>query len=209
MSKKIITLFILALIVIPVFFFVTYAMGDHEILLLGIDPSEKRPGLGGVDMAFIISTSNGRIVNKTTIYPGGMTHPTAEVPAYLQSLGQGKLLLHDSFWENDTANSAQIAKEIVEYNTNRKTDIVVVVTPTALDDMINAIGPITANGQVMENVSSIEWLRDDQDRGNTRGDSVEAVMSAMSDATRNPVKILPLTMAVIRQYMAGNLYIFF
>ncbi len=83
------------------------------------------------------------------------------------------------------------------------------ITPTALDDMINAIGPITANGEVMENINSIEWLRDDEKGGHTRGDSVEIVMSAMSDATRNPAKIMPLSMAVIRQYMAGNLYIFF
>ena len=51
--------------------------GDHTILLLCVDPSEERPGLGGVDMAFAVHVVDGDIKNMTSIYPGGMMHPTA------------------------------------------------------------------------------------------------------------------------------------
>ena len=52
--------------------------------------------------------------------------------------------------------------------------MVLVVTPTAIDAMINAVGPVYSNGQLVENVSSIDFLREDQsNNGATRGDAIE------------------------------------
>lgn len=208
MTKKILGIILLLIILFSGFIFFSFVIGEHKILLLGIDPSEKRPGLGAVDMAFIITTENGKIVNKTSIYPGGMYHPNATVPEYLQSIGESKLLLHDTFWENDTAADAQLAKETVEYHTNQKIDMTILITPEGLDALINAAGPLTINGEEMQNVSSIEWMRNDQNNGDTRGTAVQDVMDAMLQASKNPLKILPLSVAALQQYFAGNIYIF-
>ncbi|MCK9150503.1 DUF4012 domain-containing protein [Methanobacterium alcaliphilum] len=208
MAKKIFGIILLLIILFSGFIFFSFVIGEHKILLLGIDPSEKRPGIGAVDMAFIITTDNGKIINKTSIYPGGMYHPNATVPQYLQSIGEKKLLLHDTFWENDTAAAAQLARETVEYHTNQKIDVTIIINPDGLDALINAAGPLTVNGEVMENVSSIEWMRDDQSQGNSRGTAVQEVMDAMLQSSKNPAKIVPLSIAAVQQYMAGNIYIF-
>ena len=79
------------------------AQGSKNILVCAIDESEPRPGMGACDMAFIVSLQDGELVNYTEIYPHGMTHPNASEPQEAQEQGAGeKLLLHDSFWDNDT-----------------------------------------------------------------------------------------------------------
>lgn len=183
-------------------------VGEHTVLVLGVDPSEKRPGLGAVDMAYIINMNDGKVTNKTPLYPHNMVHPTAPVPAYLKSIGESKLRLHDSFWDNDTEKDAKLAQEIVEYNTGIKTDIVLVVTPDAVNAVINAIGPISVPGSGQVTGSSIQWLRENQEGGVTRGNAVGSVMSAIFNATNDKTKMLILLNVGINQYNAGNIYVF-
>ena len=64
-KKKIILLAILAIIVIfGVYLFLNYQQGqetfkgEHNILILCSDPSENRPGVGSVDMAFVVNVNN-------------------------------------------------------------------------------------------------------------------------------------------------------
>lgn len=187
---------------------VDVSVGEHEVLVLCVDPSEKRPGLGAVDMAYIVTMNDGKVTNKTPLYPHDMVHPTAPVPTYLKNLGETKLRLHDSFWENDTEKDAKLAQEIVEYNTGIKTDIVLVVTPEAVNAVINAIGPISVPGSGQVTGSSIQWLRENQEGGVTRGDAVGSVMSAIFNATNDKSKMLILLNVGINQYNAGNIYVF-
>ena len=55
-------------------------LGEHHVLVLAADPSEPRPGMGGIDMAFVVTVVDGDIKNMTAVYPGGMAHPTAAAP---------------------------------------------------------------------------------------------------------------------------------
>ena len=91
--------------------------GNKNILVCAIDESERRPGMGACDMAFIVTLNNGTLKDYKAVYPGGLTHPTAKEPAEAQSQGAGSaLLLHDAFWDADNAADMKLAKEIVEYN---------------------------------------------------------------------------------------------
>ena len=142
MSKKLILLIIVLILVGISAGYVIYQYlqpassnvmkGNHSLLLLTIDPGESRPGMGAVDMAFVVHVTDGNILNITPVYPGGMRHPTVDEPAETGA-GGGKLLRHDSFWNNNTDADAKLAQEIVEYNTGMKTDGVVIVTPDAID----------------------------------------------------------------------------
>ena len=182
--------------------------GDHNVLLLCADPSEKRPGIGAVDMAFIINTHNGNIKNVTPIYPGHMAHPTASPPQYLKDTqGVNKLYLHDSLWSADVENGTKLAQEIVQYNTGLKTDIVVVVTPDAIDAMIQAVGPIYINGTQF-NGSSIEFVRNEQyNQHMSRGNAVESVMKSVMNATKDQNKRSALLNAAAVEYAKGNIVV--
>ncbi len=182
--------------------------GDHNILILCADPSEKRPGIGAVDMAFVVHTTDGNIKNVTPIYPGGMAHPTASPPQYLKDTqGVNKLYLHDSLWSADVENGTKLAQEIVEYHTGYKTDIVVVVTPDAIDALINAIGPIYVNGTDVTG-SSIAFVRDEQyNKGMSRGEAVESVMKPMINATKDKSKFTTLIQTATAQYAQGNIVV--
>jgi len=35
--------------------------GEHNVLVLCTDPSENRPGVGAVDMAFVIKLNDGKL----------------------------------------------------------------------------------------------------------------------------------------------------
>lgn len=180
--------------------------GDHKILLLCADPSEKRPGMGAVDMAFIISTHDGNVVNTTSVYPGYLTHPTASPPQYLkETQGVNKLYLHDSLWDANVEVGAKLAQEIVEYNKDLKTDIVVIVTPDAIDSMINAIGPIYIKGQGYVNGSSIDFLRNEQKEGMSRGNAVESMMSSIMNASKDKNKRSALLKTSAVEYTKGNI----
>ncbi|MDD3984515.1 MAG: DUF4012 domain-containing protein [Methanobacterium sp.] len=155
MSKKKILLIIILIMMAVIAAFVVYQYeqpeennvmrGTHNILLLCADPSEQRPGIGGMDMAFAVQVVDGDVKNMTSIYPGGM-HPTAMEPV---EISKGRLMLHDTLWDADPEVGAKLAQETVEYNTGIKTDAVVIVTPTAIDAIIAAIGPIEVPGQGM------------------------------------------------------------
>ena len=161
--------------------------GDHTILLLCVDPSEARPGLGGVDMAFAVHVVDGDIKNMTSIYPGGMMHPTASAPA---GVGTGRLMMHDTLWDADLEKGAKLAQETVESNTGIKTDAVVMVTPTAIDAFIAAVGPIDVPGQGTVTGNSLEFLRAEQNSGGmNRSSAVQSIMKPILNATKDPIKI--------------------
>ena len=118
------------------------------MLELRPDPSEKRPGIGVVDMAFAIGVHDGNVTNLTPIYPGGMVSAIAMEPAAANA-GNGHLRLHDSLWGADTAADVKNSQEIVETNTGIKTDAVVIVTPEAVDAILNSIGPLSIPATLM------------------------------------------------------------
>ncbi len=180
--------------------------GDRNILVCAIDESERRPGMGACDMAFIVHLDNGTLKNYTAIYPGGMTHPTAAEPAEAQSQGAGsRLLLHDAFWDADNAKSMQLAKEIVEYNTNIHIDSVVAVNTEALDAVLAAAGPLDINGTQMQ-VSGIDFIREeDWGNGVSRGDAVLEIVKAAANAAKDPDVKSAMVNAAINQYSQGNI----
>ncbi|MCD7782214.1 MAG: DUF4012 domain-containing protein [Methanosphaera sp.] len=212
-KKKILLVVILAIIVVAgVYVYVTYHQatetfgGDTNILVLCTDPSEQRPGIGAVDMAFVISLSNGSLGNVTPIYPGGMTHPTMEPTDSMKAEGLTQVYLHDSLWSDDLENGTKIAQEIVEYNTNISTDMVVVVTPDAIDALIDSVGSVYSDGQLVENISSIDFLREDQsENGVSRGDSIESLANGIIDAAKNNDNKQELVQAILDQYSQGNI----
>ena len=187
---------------------VNVLQGDHNILILCADPSEKRPGIGAVDMAFVVHTTDGNIKNVTPIYPGHMAHPTASPPQYLKDTqGVNKLYLHDSLWSADVENGTKLAQEIVQYNMGYKTDVVVVVTPDAIDALIKSIGPIYANGTDVTG-SSIAFVRNEQYNGGmSRGEAVESVMKPMMNAIKDKSKFAALMQTATTQYAQGNIVV--
>ena len=185
-------------------------MGEHNVLVLCTDPSEGRPGMGAVDMAFIIKLNDGNITQITPVYPGGMVHPTAEVPAYLKSIGESKLRLHDSLWDNDTEKGVKLAQEIVQINTGQKTDVVLVVTVDSVDAALRAIGPIYVEGLGDVSGNSLQLLRDEQNNGGlSRGDAVQGMMTAILNTTQSDKsKYLTLLNVGVNQYNQGNIYVY-
>ncbi len=184
-------------------------MGEHNVLVLCTDPSEGRPGMGAVDMAFIIKLKDGNITKITPVYPGGMMHPTAPVPDYLKSIGETKLRLHDSLWDNDTEKDVKLAQEIVEINTGQKSDVILVVTVDAVDAALRAIGPIYVEGLGDVSGNSLQLLRDEQNGGVSRGDAVQGMMTAILNTTQNDKsKYLTLINVGVNQYNLGNIYVY-
>ncbi len=210
-TQKKIAILLLIIILFGLIFFVFNGifLGDSRgsnILVCAVDESENRPGMGAVDMAYLISTTGG---NNTPIYPSGMVHPTASEPAEAQAEGAGsQLLLHDSLWNNDTKQGAQYAKEIVEYNTNQSVGPVILINTKALDAIIQAASPLEYNGQVV-NASGIDLIREDQVQGASRGDAVLSFADALINATHNPMKLIKMAGAASSQYFQGNLRIYF
>ena len=183
------------------------AQGDKNILVCAIDESETRAGMGACDMAFIIYLENGTIKNYSTIYPGGMTHPTVPEPAEAQAQGAGsQLLLHDAFWEADNEKGMQYAKEIVEYNTNVTIDSVVAINSQALDAILAAAGPIEINGE-LTTASGIDIIREeDYNNGATRGEAVlEIVKAAANAASKDDAVKSAMVNAALDQYAKGNI----
>ena len=163
--------------------------GEHTIFLLCVDPSEERPGLGGVDMAFAVQLVDGNIKNLTSIYPGGKIHPTAMEPA---GAGTGRLMLHDTLWDADPAVGRNLP-ETVQYNTGIKTDAVVMVTPTAIDAFIAAVGPIEIPGEGNVTGNWIQFLREEQNSGGmNRSSAVQSIMKPLLKATKDPTKYATL-----------------
>lgn len=180
--------------------------GNKNILVCAIDESENRPGMGACDMAFIVTLKNGTLKNYTAVYPGGLTHPTAQEPAEAQAQGAGsRLLLHDAFWDADNALDMKLAKEIVEYNTNMNIDSVVAVNTEALDAVLNAAGTIEING-TPTTVSGIDIIREeDWGNGVSRGDAVLDIVKAAAKAAKDPEVKSAMINAAIDQYSKGNI----
>jgi anionic cell wall polymer biosynthesis LytR-Cps2A-Psr (LCP) family protein len=217
MSKKIILLIIILVLVGIAAGYVIYQneqpastnimKGNHTILLLTADPSEKRPGIGAVDMAFAIGVSNGSVTNLTPIYPGEMRSATATEPP---EAGTGKMLLHDSLWYADTAADVKNSQEIVETNTGIKTDAVVIVTPEAVDAILNSIGPIDVPGYTNGTNASINYIRNmTEEKGSTlsRGQASELLMKPVLSAMKDPSKSPALFQAALQQYLKGNIVV--
>lgn len=180
---------------------------NAKVLILCIDPSEGRPGPGAVDMAFNVNFTDGNITNMTPIYPGGMHHPTAAPPDYVKEHGVNVLMLHDTCWWNNTTLDAQLARETVEYNTGIKTDVVVMVKPAAIDAIINSIGGVYVNGQLVTG-NTIEFVRDEQTNGSmSRGNAVVTVGNAIKTSYRNESKRGVIRAAIIDQYQKGNIIV--
>ena len=182
--------------------------GDHTILLLTADPTEKRAGIGAVDMAFAIGVHDGSITNLTPIYPGGMRSSVVDEPA---EAGTGKMLLHDSLWYADTASDVKNSQEIVQTNTGIKTDAVVIVTPDAVDAILNAIGPINVPGYngngTNAAVSFIRNMTEEKNSTMSRGNATEILMKPVLTAAKDPSKSGALFQVIVQQYAQGNIVV--
>jgi len=182
--------------------------GDHTILLLTADPTEKRPGIGAVDMAFAIGVHDGSITNLTPIYPGGMRSAVVDEPA---EAGTGKMLLHDSLWYADTEADVKNSQEIVQTNTGIKTDAVVIVTPDAVDAILNAIGPINVPGYngngTNAAVSFIRNMTEEKNSTMSRGNATELLMKPVLTAAKDPSKSGALFQVIVQQYAQGNIVV--
>jgi hypothetical protein len=183
--------------------------GNHTILLLTADPTEKRPGIGAVDMAYAIGVENGSVTNLTPIYPGGMTSKTVMEPAEANS-GNGYMKLHDSLWYADTASDVKNAQDIVETNTGIKTDAVVIVTPEAVDALLSSIGPLSIDGYGNKTNSSIDFVREMTEEKNStmsRGNATELLMKPVLTAMKDPNKLAALSKVAVQQYLKGNIVV--
>lgn len=182
------------------------AQGEKNILICAIDESEGRPGMGACDMAFLVRLNNGSLVDYSPVYPAGMTHPTAAEPLEAQEQGAGeKLLLHDSFWDNDTNKSMTLAKEIVEYNLNTSVDAVVAINSEALDAVIGSVGTIDVNGQKVQ-ARGIDIIREEQyGNGSSRGDAVMDMVKAIAKASNDPMVKAKMVQAALDQFNKGNI----
>ena len=175
------------------------AEGNKTILVLAVDESESRPGMGAVDMAFVINLKNGSIAKYTPVYPGGMRHPTQNEPA--EAGGGGKMLLHDSLWSSNTQQGMQFAKEIVEANTNFTPDAVVAINTEGLDAVILA-------SNLPTNLSAADIIREnDELHGGSmsRGDAVMVLASDLSKAANDGTKRNSMIQAALDQYSKGNI----
>lgn len=214
-QKKKIIIIILLIIIISIGAFILHSYnqgeakfsGEHDILVLCTDPSEPRPGVGAVDMTFVIHISNGKMGEITPVYPGGLYHPTLEPDPGLRAEGLNQVFLHDSLWSSDLEEGTKIAQEIVEYHTNLTTDMVVVFTPDGIDSLIEAVKPVYSNGKEVK-TSSIDFLRDDQkNQGATRGDAIEGLADGIKEAATKNNKKPALIQASIGQYNEGNILV--
>jgi len=212
MSRKLIALLIIIVSAgIYVSYFYTQGKekfeGNYNVLLLCADPSEPRPGVGAVDMVFVVNVNQGKIVNMTPVYPGGLAHPTKSPNSELRNYAD-KLYLHDSLWSSDVEEGSKIAQEIVEYHTGLKTNLVVIVTPEAIDAMIKAIGPVYVEGQGYVSGNSIEFLRGEQDNGGmSRGNAVQSLMNGLKKKAQDPKNRKVLMETASAQYAQGKLYV--
>lgn len=216
MEKKdyVIIFLFLAIVGLSILAFQAYASssydvtkGETKILLLAVDPGEPRPGPGAVDMAFVLTMNEGDITNVLSVYPFQMAHPTATPPPELRSMGLDKHLLHDALWDADVEKGAKLAQEIVEANTGEKTDIVVMMTPEAVDSFLNIAGPVIIPGYGEVSGNSLTFLREAQSAGASRGAVLEALMKAVASTANDESKYLTLVNVGITQYAQGNIIV--
>lgn len=216
MSKKLIALIILIVIIAGVGLVISHYYsqgkekfeGNYNVLLLCVDPSEQRPGVGAIDMAFVVNVNGGKVINMTPVYPGGLAHPTLSPTSDMKSYGINKYYLHDSLWTSDVEKGSKIAQETVQYNTGLKTDLVIIVTPESIDAIIQAVGPINVEGQGQVTGNSIDFLREEQNQnGVSRGSAVQSLMEGIKSAVQDPNNRKALMETVSTQYSQGHIYV--
>jgi len=208
--KKVIVIILVLLAIGSIFIAYEYtkAEGNHHILLLIVDPNEHGPGIGAVDMAFVIPMVNYSVTNMTPVYPGMMYLPNATGLAEVQPQGGGqRSLLNDTLWGNKTEAGAKLAQETVENNTGIITDAVVVMTPAAISAMTDAVGPINVEGLGYVNSSYVNYLLNEQNLNQTRDYNLYAVMRALMEIYHNPTQRPALLQAAANQYLQGNIMV--
>ena len=98
-----------------------------------------------------------------------------------------------------------VAKEIVEYNTNKKVDSVVAVNTKALDAVLGAAGPLNVSGK-NTTASAIDIIREeDWGQGVSRGQAVLDVVKAAANKAKDPQIKSAMVNAAIDQYSKGNI----
>jgi len=215
MSKKSIIIVILILIFLGLFIAYLFSTEkisvtssqDQNVLVLMVDPTEKRPGMGAVDMAFIVKLKNGSVSSLKPIYPGEMTHPTASPPPDLEKTGLKKLYLHDALWDIDTNKGAKLAQEIVKYNTGIKTDAVVIIKPETVDAILTSIGPVYIEGEGTVSGNSLIFLRNMEKNGVDRGKTVESLAYAIKNASKDDSKRSAIFNTINVEYARGNIVV--
>lgn len=180
------------------------SQGDRKILVLAVDETEQRAGMGAVDMAFVLHLKNGNAVKYSPVYPGGLTHPTESQPS---EVGSEKLLLHDSLWYEDNENGMKLAKEIVESNYNVSIDGVVAVNIEGLYAIINSAGPFKINGSEV-NINVVDLVRENDELyggSMNRGDAVMTLAKSLSAAAKNKSTRNAMVQVALDQYSKGNI----
>lgn len=185
--------------------------GEKKILVCAVDESEHRPGMGAIDMAYLITLKDGNLENFTPVYPHGLRHPTKDEPTEALNTGarnnQGKMLLHDALWYNDTSEGIQNVKEIVEYNKSIKLDAVVLVDVEAADALVKSAGPLQIDGKPVV-VNVLDFVREDQNENNvSRGNAVMTVVQGLTIAAHDPATRNQMMQMAITQYNRGNIVV--
>lgn len=220
MQKKIA---LVAAIFLLIFGFIAYeyiladennlSTGNINVLVLCVDPSEQRGGMGGIDTVIVLSFKNWKINGIKPVFPANMYHPTAIPPLSLQQHHArckvpSHYYLHDCLWEPDNAQGAKLAKETFEYNTGIKTNFVIMINPQAVDAIINALGPLKVQGQGYVNGSSIDLIRDEQyTQDISRVNAVKSLANSIHIAIHNTSKYPEVLLAILTQYIKGNIVV--
>lgn len=219
MQKK--PIFLIILILISGFIGYEYMLakenniisGDTNILVLCVDPSETRPGMGGIDALIVLNITDGQISNIKPIFTGYMYHPTVRPSLSLiqHLIGcnvEPRYYLHDCLWESDTAAGAKLAQETLEYNMSIKTSFVIIITPEAVNAIIKAVGPIQVSGQEYISGNSIDLIRNDQYNKNiSRVQAVKSLANSIYTASNDNSNQLSLINALLIEYVKGNIVI--
>ncbi len=188
----------------------TLTKGEKTILLCAVDQTEPREGMGAIDMAYLVTLQDGSVKNFTPVYPHGMRHPTEPEPEDALDTGArnnaGNLLLHDALWYADKNQGIKFVKEIVEYNLSIKLDAIVLANVEAVDALVKAAGPLSINGTPVV-VDVLEFVREDQEDGASRGTSVMTVMQGMAIAAHEPDTRNQIMKMAIIQYNKGNIVV--
>jgi len=212
LKKVIIIILVIFLAIISISaLFIAYeykkADGELQILVLLVDTNKSSAGgVGEVTMAFVVPMVNYDAVNITPIYPGGMYHPHATAPSQVpEQSGGTKLSLNDTLLSSGIKNGTKLAQETVEYNTGMKTNAVVIMTPTAVKAMTQAVDPLYVDPLGYVNSSSMDTMLNKQNLDETRGSSLKIVMRALMETYHDPLKRPALLEAVANQYLEGNI----
>jgi Protein of unknown function (DUF4012) len=177
------------------------AAGDHQILLLIVHPNDSQPGTGSVDTAYILPMVNYNAVIMNPVYPFGMYNPNTSAPAEVQQ----QLLLQNM--GNNAEQDANQAQRTVEQYTGIKTDAVVIMTPAAINAIVDAVGPIYVDGIGYMNSDNVNSLLYESNLSQTRDYNVYSVMRALMESYHNPLQRPALLLAVANQYYQGNIIV--